>query len=71
LELRGPGELMGTRQSGIPLFRVGNIVRDQRLLGAARDEVQRLMTAKPRPPELNQLIQHVRRQPKYGLASVG
>lgn len=71
LELRGPGELMGTRQSGIPVFRVGNIVRDQKLLMAARQEVERLMTTKPRPPELGSLIAHVRRQPKYGLASVG
>src|SRR5204862_7580619 len=28
LELRGPGEVMGTRQSGVPTFRVGNLVRD-------------------------------------------
>ncbi|MBI3950670.1 MAG: ATP-dependent DNA helicase RecG [Acidobacteria bacterium] len=71
LELRGPGELMGTRQSGVPLFRVGNIVRDQKLLMAARQEVQRLLAAKPRPPELGQLIEQVRQQPRYGLASVG
>src|ERR687896_360323 len=31
LEIRGPGELLGTKQSGMPEFRVGNIVRDQRL----------------------------------------
>ncbi|HEX8852574.1 MAG TPA: ATP-dependent DNA helicase RecG, partial [Pyrinomonadaceae bacterium] len=28
LEIRGPGEVMGTRQSGVPTFRVGNLVRD-------------------------------------------
>src|SRR5882724_4292439 len=32
LEIRGPGEVMGTRQSGIPTFRVGNIVRDLHIL---------------------------------------
>ncbi len=71
LEIRGPGELMGTRQSGVPIFRVGNIVRDQKLLAAARQEARRLLTATPRPAELNSLIERLRRQPKYGLASVG
>ncbi len=32
LELRGPGDILGTRQSGMPLFRVGDIVRDHRLM---------------------------------------
>ncbi len=38
LALRGPGEFLGTRQSGLPDFRVANIVRDSRLLEAAREE---------------------------------
>jgi len=36
LEIRGPGELLGTRQSGLPDFRVANLIRDARLLDAAR-----------------------------------
>jgi ATP-dependent DNA helicase RecG len=36
LELRGPGELLGTRQSGLPDFRVANLIRDQGILGEAR-----------------------------------
>ncbi|MGH9388406.1 MAG: helicase-related protein, partial [Vicinamibacteria bacterium] len=38
LKLRGPGELFGTRQSGLPDLRVGNIVRDQKIMEEARRE---------------------------------
>ena len=37
LELRGPGEFLGTKQSGVPRFRFGNIVRDHALMETARD----------------------------------
>jgi ATP-dependent DNA helicase RecG len=40
LELRGPGDLLGARQSGMPQFRVADPVRDARLLPAIRDEVR-------------------------------
>ncbi len=38
LELRGPGEFFGTKQAGIPNFRVANIIRDRQLLEAAKRE---------------------------------
>ena len=38
LEIRGPGEFLGTRQSGLPDFRVANILRDGRLLEEARQD---------------------------------
>ncbi len=37
LQLRGPGEFLGTRQSGVLRFRFGNIVRDHQLMERARD----------------------------------
>ena len=37
LQLRGPGEFLGTRQSGALRFRMGNIVRDHELMERARD----------------------------------
>ena len=38
LKLRGPGEFFGTKQSGLPTLRIGNIIRDQ---DRARDRAQR------------------------------
>ncbi|MGC2401367.1 MAG: ATP-dependent DNA helicase RecG [Acidobacteriaceae bacterium] len=38
LRLRGPGEFFGTRQAGIPDFRVANLVRDRALLELAKTE---------------------------------
>ena len=36
LEIRGPGEFLGTRQAGLPDFRVANLLRDGRILEEAR-----------------------------------
>jgi len=47
LDIRGPGELMGTRQSGIPGLRVANLVRDARLLEPARREAFGLIESDP------------------------
>jgi ATP-dependent DNA helicase RecG len=41
LELRGPGEFFGTRQAGLPDFRVANLVRDRKLLELAKVEAVR------------------------------
>jgi ATP-dependent DNA helicase RecG len=38
LTLRGPGEFFGTRQAGLPEFRVANLVRDRQLLELAKQE---------------------------------
>lgn len=48
LEIRGPGEFMGTRQSGLPDFRVADILRDGRLLNDARTEAFQLVEKDPR-----------------------
>ncbi|WP_305046167.1 ATP-dependent DNA helicase RecG [Geoalkalibacter sp.] len=42
LEIRGPGEFLGTRQAGLPDFRVANLLRDGRILELARTEAFRL-----------------------------
>jgi len=38
LEIRGPGEFFGTKQSGLPDLRVANILRDARILELTREE---------------------------------
>jgi ATP-dependent DNA helicase RecG len=48
LELRGPGEFLGTRQSGMPELAVANLARDQALLAQARDEARAVLAEDPR-----------------------
>jgi ATP-dependent DNA helicase RecG len=75
LEIRGPGEFLGTRQSGLPELRVAHLIRDQRILAEARREAFALVA---RDPHLC-LPQHVtlrqglihRWQQKFELMHVG
>ena len=43
LQLRGPGEMAGTRQSGMPEFRIANLLLDSELLSLAQKEAQRFV----------------------------
>ena len=43
LELRGPGEFFGTRQSGIPQFQVADLLRDRKLLGQCREVAENIL----------------------------
>ncbi|MEW6001837.1 MAG: ATP-dependent DNA helicase RecG [Nitrospirota bacterium] len=47
LNIRGPGEFFGTRQSGIPDLKIANIVRDAKLLETARREAFNLIDRDP------------------------
>jgi ATP-dependent DNA helicase RecG len=49
LELRGAGELLGTRQSGMPEFKIADLAVHGELLAVARDDAKLIMT---RDPEL-------------------
>jgi len=48
LQQRGPGEFFGTRQTGLPEFRVANLLRDRTVLELAKTEAERF-AAKPDP----------------------
>jgi len=47
LKLRGGGEVLGTRQSGLPEFRVAALPRDTELLAAARDDAKLILGSDP------------------------
>jgi len=47
LELRGPGEIEGTRQSGALNFKLANIITDKHVLEVARAEIEKLLTEDP------------------------
>ncbi len=73
LRLRGPGEFMGTRQSGLPDLRAANIIRDADLLEKARTEAFALIQQDAALTHYPQLRDSLRRrwQGKLGLLSVG
>jgi ATP-dependent DNA helicase RecG len=75
LEIRGPGEFLGTRQAGFPDFRVANLLRDGRILEEAREEAFRLASepafmSDPRFAELRQVLMD-RWGSRLELASIG
>jgi ATP-dependent DNA helicase RecG len=57
LRLRGPGDFFGTRQAGIPTFRLIDLVRDRELLDTAQREAARWFEASsPSSAGINQLL---------------
>ncbi|MGP0017204.1 MAG: ATP-dependent DNA helicase RecG [Candidatus Sulfotelmatobacter sp.] len=76
LELRGPGEFFGTRQAGMPSFRVANIIRDAQLLEAAKHEAVAVIAGPNQEisaAEISRALVHMRArwQHTYGLVEVG
>ena len=66
LELRGPGEFLGTRQSGALPFKIASLVRDQAWLTQARDDVIELLKQDPdlQKPENAPFLRYVQNQGK-------
>jgi ATP-dependent DNA helicase RecG len=75
LEIRGPGEFFGTRQSGLPEFRAADLLRDARLLEVARPDALALVERDPglRLPEHAALrdVMLTRWRGRLDLASIG
>ena len=75
LQLRGPGEFFGTRQAGMPGFRVANLLRDRKILEMAKHEAARLVAGDTEVTknEVDTVMDHLRAhwQRRYGLVEVG
>jgi ATP-dependent DNA helicase RecG len=76
LALRGPGEFFGTRQAGLPDFRVANLLRDRKLLEIARLEAARFVQSGDKDlsrASVELIWKHLRAhwQRHYGLVEAG
>ncbi|MDH5406564.1 MAG: helicase-related protein, partial [Candidatus Aminicenantes bacterium] len=75
LELRGPGEFFGTRQTGMPDLRVANLVRDRHVLELARKEAFAYLNYLERTSRLaaDHLVRFVQNnwEKRFGLKLVG
>jgi ATP-dependent DNA helicase RecG len=72
LRLRGPGEFFGTRQWGIPAFRIGNLIRDQEILEWAKREASSFVEQPSSRQEWGAFVDYLRAAwpRRYSLASV-
>jgi ATP-dependent DNA helicase RecG len=73
LELRGPGEFFGTRQSGALGFNIANPLRDRELLEQARREAFAIADTPSQKPALDRILRNLAPewQRRYHLAKVG
>jgi ATP-dependent DNA helicase RecG len=76
LELRGPGEFFGTRQAGMPSFRIANLIRDRQLLELAKREAAAVIAgpnAEVSQVEISRALvtMRTRWRHSYGLVEVG
>jgi ATP-dependent DNA helicase RecG len=76
LQLRGPGEFFGTRQAGMPSFRVANLLRDRDILEEAKREaalVASAPNAEVTAEELSRTLHYLQThwQRRYGLIEAG
>jgi ATP-dependent DNA helicase RecG len=70
LELRGPGDFFGTRQSGLPRLRTGDLLRDREIMEEAHREARRLVDEGALTPELLRFVEE-RWPEQFGLVQVG
>ncbi len=62
LNLRGPGEFLGTKQSGVPMLKIADLTRDEALLEHAKSIADRLLKEYPQAVD-----QHLQRWMKHAV----
>jgi ATP-dependent DNA helicase RecG len=72
-KIRGPGEFLGTRQSGIPAFRIANLLRDQDILVWAKRQAAEFVEHPGSAEDLELFARALRAKwrERYGLAQIG
>ncbi len=71
LEIRGQGEILGTRQSGVQTFKLANIIRDLEILEKSRDEAEFYLREKRLSQETAGLIYRIKADSRFKLAGIG
>lgn len=75
LAIRGPGDFVGTRQSGLPILSLADLVRDQKQLVAARAQAQKIIAADPMlEQDVHAVLKHTlaaNQQGQHNFAHVG
>ena len=62
LKIRGPGEILGNQQSGLPAFAIGDIFKDINILEVTRKDAQELLESKSNDVAYLKLINEIEEQ---------
>ncbi len=71
LEIRGQGDILGTRQSGDQSFKMANIIRDLEILSEARREADYYLIEKRGSSETKKLVRQASSDARFRLARIG
>jgi ATP-dependent DNA helicase RecG len=71
LQIRGPGEFFGFRQSGLPELRIGSLISDIKLMELARKEAMELFAGPERLTSLKSLLNSVQKRFTYKMQVAG
>ena len=70
LQLRGPGDFFGTRQSGLPTLRTGDLLRDHSLMEQARQEAVQYLEGNTMTPHILESLRQTW-PTRFGLMDIG
>ena len=62
MKIRGPGEILGNQQSGLPAFAIGDIFKDINILEVTRKDAQELLESKSNDVAYLKLINEIEEQ---------